>query len=427
MRKKYKEKNGFTLAELLIVVAIIAVLVAISIPIFTTQLEKAREATDLSDVRSAYAEVMTAAITGDGSITYSKDSSQVIRKADGRYSVIVSPLHQEIDDWQSSAELSIGGVSSTDSAHWIGKPKAKGSCEVSYNPQTDSVTLNWNGTGSGSTGGSSGGTGTGGSGTGGAGTGGSNTGGIGTGGGSTGGAGTGGSSTGGTGTGGSSNGGTETGGGSTGGTGTGGSSTGGTETGGGSTGGTGTGGSSSGETGTGGGSTGEIGTGGTDTGVSGDGSSSDGFESGDSDGGTTLTPGEIYEKFVEDVVDMPTSDGWYKRGQLYRYKGQIYICEDPGQHDIKDSFNPENNATMQFPPFREDMIKNAWDDSNLNPEYNKFTNIRYGQVYRDIKGNYFMFVAGGKDWDTWSDIPDKSAYDDGNKWLPILPDKHNRD
>ena len=52
---------------------------------------------------------MTAAITGDGSITYSKDSSQVIRKADGRYSVIVSPLHQEIDDWQSSAELSIGG------------------------------------------------------------------------------------------------------------------------------------------------------------------------------------------------------------------------------------------------------------------------------------------------------------------------------
>ena len=35
-----KNKKGFTLAELLIVVAIIAVLVAISIPIFTSQLEK---------------------------------------------------------------------------------------------------------------------------------------------------------------------------------------------------------------------------------------------------------------------------------------------------------------------------------------------------------------------------------------------------
>ena len=34
-----KSKKGFTLAELLIVVAIIAVLVAISIPIFTNQLE----------------------------------------------------------------------------------------------------------------------------------------------------------------------------------------------------------------------------------------------------------------------------------------------------------------------------------------------------------------------------------------------------
>ena len=48
-------KKGFTLAELLIVVAIIAVLVAIAIPVFTTQLEKSREATDMANVRSAYA------------------------------------------------------------------------------------------------------------------------------------------------------------------------------------------------------------------------------------------------------------------------------------------------------------------------------------------------------------------------------------
>lgn len=49
-----RSKKGFTLAELLIVVAIIAVLVAISIPIFTSQLEKSREAVDLENVRSAY-------------------------------------------------------------------------------------------------------------------------------------------------------------------------------------------------------------------------------------------------------------------------------------------------------------------------------------------------------------------------------------
>lgn len=50
-------RKGFTLAELLIVVAIIAVLVAISIPIFTSQLHKARVATDWANLRAYYAEI----------------------------------------------------------------------------------------------------------------------------------------------------------------------------------------------------------------------------------------------------------------------------------------------------------------------------------------------------------------------------------
>ena len=80
MKRKIKSVKGFTLAELLIVVAIIAVLVAIGIPIFTSQLEKSREAVDLSDVRSAYAEVMMAAITGDTTAYYTKDANQTIYK-----------------------------------------------------------------------------------------------------------------------------------------------------------------------------------------------------------------------------------------------------------------------------------------------------------------------------------------------------------
>ena len=66
MLKRIKEnKKGFTLAELLIVVAIIAVLVAISIPIFTSQLEKSREAVDAANIRAAYAEVASSALTSD--------------------------------------------------------------------------------------------------------------------------------------------------------------------------------------------------------------------------------------------------------------------------------------------------------------------------------------------------------------------------
>ena len=65
-RVDMRKKQGFTLAELLIVVAIIAVLVGIAIPVFTSQLEKAREATDAANIRDAYAEVMTKVIsTGD--------------------------------------------------------------------------------------------------------------------------------------------------------------------------------------------------------------------------------------------------------------------------------------------------------------------------------------------------------------------------
>ena len=49
-----QNKKGFTLAELLIVVAIIGALVAISIPIFHAQLRKTRFATNQANGRAAF-------------------------------------------------------------------------------------------------------------------------------------------------------------------------------------------------------------------------------------------------------------------------------------------------------------------------------------------------------------------------------------
>ena len=66
IKKVRENKKGFTLAELLIVVAIIAVLVAISIPIFTSQLEKSRQATDAANLRAEYAEAATASLDNNG-------------------------------------------------------------------------------------------------------------------------------------------------------------------------------------------------------------------------------------------------------------------------------------------------------------------------------------------------------------------------
>jgi len=56
--KKLFNKKGFTLAELLIVVAIIGVLTVVAVPVFTTQLEKSKVATDEANMRAAKAEAV---------------------------------------------------------------------------------------------------------------------------------------------------------------------------------------------------------------------------------------------------------------------------------------------------------------------------------------------------------------------------------
>lgn len=89
-----RNRKGFTLAELLIVVAIIAVLVAIAIPVFRDQLEKSREATDAANIRTAYAEVAALALA----------------EPDAGTDVQV-PLKQYVEGWQSSGLSDIAGVS----------------------------------------------------------------------------------------------------------------------------------------------------------------------------------------------------------------------------------------------------------------------------------------------------------------------------
>ena len=94
LMKMKEDKKGFTLAELLIVVAIIGVLVAISVPIFTAQLKKATVATNQANARSAKAAAVTAYLEQD---THTADLTVSYTVATGASATVTATSGSAID------------------------------------------------------------------------------------------------------------------------------------------------------------------------------------------------------------------------------------------------------------------------------------------------------------------------------------------
>lgn len=76
LKKMNKNKKGFTLAELLVVVGIIAVLVAIAIPTFSAATDRAQYAVELANARSTYGEAKISVISSADGETLATDFSR---------------------------------------------------------------------------------------------------------------------------------------------------------------------------------------------------------------------------------------------------------------------------------------------------------------------------------------------------------------
>ena len=116
--------------EMLIVIAIIAVLIIIAIPVFASQLEKTREAAALANVRSAFAQVSEEVMLGNPD------------------TIVTVNLTQKEADWQSMEPVNIGGIthskSQEDTDNWKGTVAPNGTCVVSYE-EDHGIILTWSG------------------------------------------------------------------------------------------------------------------------------------------------------------------------------------------------------------------------------------------------------------------------------------------
>ena len=77
LKTRLKREDGFTLVEMLIVVAIIAILIAVSIPLISNALDRAKHATDSANERAAKAEILICYLS-DVAIDGSDDDSKKV-------------------------------------------------------------------------------------------------------------------------------------------------------------------------------------------------------------------------------------------------------------------------------------------------------------------------------------------------------------
>lgn len=80
-----KSNKGFTLVELIIVIAVIGVLAAILIPTFSNVIDKANRKSAFSDAKNALSILLAEETTGDGAVVVKENTIFEVKKANKYY------------------------------------------------------------------------------------------------------------------------------------------------------------------------------------------------------------------------------------------------------------------------------------------------------------------------------------------------------
>lgn len=119
--RKMLNKKGFTLAELLIVIAIIAVLVAIAIPVFTAQTNKARQAVYEANARACYAEVVSNFMVDGADATAYSNVTKTFTIDTDQYEVECSDTTNYVTGWTVTVTPGSGHADAEGSPYSFGR------------------------------------------------------------------------------------------------------------------------------------------------------------------------------------------------------------------------------------------------------------------------------------------------------------------
>jgi type IV pilus assembly protein PilA len=93
---KKTNKKGFTIVELVIVIAVIAILAAVLIPTFSNVVNKAKDSAALSAARNAYTELLAITNASPKSTTYTFSAEEASNKVNGANPTTGDPTQKEM-------------------------------------------------------------------------------------------------------------------------------------------------------------------------------------------------------------------------------------------------------------------------------------------------------------------------------------------